>query len=732
MLSDDLKQSIQSSYSQFLTSKGHSARYGQKLMIAEIAKALGSIKCDEDGMRTEDALMTVIEAGTGTGKTVAYSLATIPIAKALGKKLVIATGTVALQEQIVFKDLPEIQRHSGLSFTFALAKGRGRYVCLSKLDNLLQQGQSLQDHLDMFGIEVTVDENNIELYESLLDALGRGDWDGDRDNWPKTIEDTTWRTVTTDHSQCTGRRCANVSQCSFIRAREDIHKVDVIVTNHDLVLSDLALGGGAILPPPNETIYIFDEGHHLPAKTLTHFAQFTRLQSTLRWLDQCKKILDAFAVEVALTKSIKRYLAEIPSAIDRVKTHVASAYPMIEGLAQFEIKDEQEFGYDYRPTYRFPLGRVPDELVQLATEINGGFIYLTSLVAQICDELEEAMEDEFSSIDKHDAESWFPPIGAMRTRAEGNCALWSMYVLGDEGSGGDSTAVPDARWISLVDSGAAVDYEICCSPILAAGVLKERLWEKCFAAVITSATMTALGRFDRFTMHAGMPENTLYHIVPSPFDYPNVATLVVPPMNCEPSDPSAHTDAIINCLPQLIDSNAGTLVLFSSRRQMRNVFDGLTDDLREQILLQGDKPKQEMLKEHQRCIDQDKGSILFGLASFAEGIDLPGKYCTHVIIAKIPFAVPDDPVDATLSEWIEANGRNAFMEIAVPEASIKLVQASGRLLRHESDTGRITLLDRRIVTKRYGKMLLDALPPYKRDVSSKVVGKATDKATIDA
>ncbi len=713
MLTDEIKKTIQESYSKFLDSKGHTARYGQKLMIAEIAKALGNIKPDDEGMRLGDGGVAVIEAGTGTGKTVAYSLAAIPVAKALGKKLVISTGTIALQEQIVFKDLPDILRHSGLAFSFALAKGRGRYICLSKLDSLLQEGLQFQSHLELFGAEVPqLDEKNTALYESLLDSFGRGEWDGDRDNWPQTIEDQTWRTVTTDHAQCTGRRCANISQCSFFKAREDIHKVDVIVTNHDLVLSDLALGGGAILPAPKDTIYIFDEGHHLPDKALNHFAQFSRVQSTARWLDQCKKVLENFTEQVDLTSSLKHYVQQVPAALEEAKTYLSAAYPLIESLAHFDNKDRSDTGYDYRPTFRFELGCVPEPLAGLATEISKCFTRVTVLLEQVSDELEEAMDDEHSSIDKYDAENWFPLMGAMKTRADGNRALWSLYRKND-----DPATVPLARWVTLVDFNGVIDFEVSCSPILAANALQESLWEKCFAAIVTSATMTALGKFERFIMRAGTPEATSYHIVPSPFDYAKAGTLVIPAMKCDPTDAAAHTEALIDYLPEIIDAAEGTLVLFSSRRQMWNVFEALPSELRDIIIIQGDKPKQEMLKEHRQKIDGGGGSVLFGLASFAEGVDLPGRYCTHVIIAKIPFAVPDDPVDATLSDWIEANGRNSFMEIAIPDAAIKLVQASGRLLRNESDSGKITLLDRRVITKRYGKMLLDALPPYKREVA---------------
>jgi len=156
--------------------------------------------------------------------------------------------------------------------------------------------------------------------------------------------------------------------------------------------------------------------------------------------------------------------------------------------------------------------------------------------------------------------------------------------------------------------------------------------------------------------------------------------------------------------------------LFASRRQMRDCYDGAGLDLRDAILLQDHFSKQELLRLHRERIDRGDGSVIFGLASFAEGIDLPGDYCRHVVIAKIPFAVPDDPVEAALAEWVESRGGNAFMEISVPDAAVKLVQACGRLLRSESDSGRVSLLDRRIVTKAYGRRILDSLPPFRREI----------------
>ena len=159
-------------------------------------------------------------------------------------------------------------------------------------------------------------------------------------------------------------------------------------------------------------------------------------------------------------------------------------------------------------------------------------------------------------------------------------------------------------------------------------------------------------------------------------------------------------------------------MLFSSRRQLQAVYDGLEDSLRQSILLQGERSKQYLINQHKEAVDAGTNSVLFGLASFAEGLDLPGNYCHQVIIAKLPFAVPDSPIDEALGEWVESKGGNSFWDIAVPNASLRLLQACGRLLRGESDQGRVTLLDRMILTKSYGKQLLASLPPFEKQLNT--------------
>ncbi len=713
MLSHELKTQIQGAYSRFLEAKSLKPRYGQRLMIAEVARALGAIEVDEEGVRSGDPAVVAVEAGTGTGKTVAYCLATIPLAKLAGKRLVIATATVALQEQIVFKDLPDLARNSGLNFSFALAKGRGRYLCLSKLDLLLQEGAAQGATAQLFeeeGFRIEVDEASQKLFNRMIEKLAGNRWDGDRDAWPEAIEDEQWARLTTDHTQCTGRHCPNFQQCAFYKAREGMTKVDVIVTNHDMVLADLALGGGAILPAPADTLYVFDEGHHLPDKAIGHFAHATRLRSTADWLEQLAKNLTRLLAQHPLPGEFGRLLEGLPEMAREIRTQQQFMQAACEEVGDFRPGEDVE-GRE-RPRHRFPGGVVPEHLRAMGIELKQGFGRLAEQLTRLTERLKEAMDGEGSSgLASHQAEEWYPLFGSLQARALGNWELWSAFTGEDP-----ADSPPTARWLTLVENGSYHDIEVNASPILAAETLRRHLWNTAFGALVTSATLTALGRFDRYRMRAGLPKDAPTAVVPSPFRYAEAGVLHVPDLGADPRRADEHTAAIIRELPALLEGTRGSLVLFASRKQMQEVFDGLERDWRKRVLIQGNLSKQETLSKHKARVDEGEPSVLFGLASFAEGVDLPGAWCEHVVIAKIPFAVPDDPVEAALSEWIEARGGNPFMEIAVPDASLKLIQACGRLLRTEQDSGVVTLLDRRLVTQRYGRTLLDTLPPFRRQI----------------
>lgn len=710
MLNDNIKTTIQNAYSRILESKHLKPRYGQRLMIADIARTLGNIETDNP----EQAHICTLEAGTGTGKTIAYVIAALPIAKAQKKKLIISTATIALQEQILLKDLPDIQKHSGLNFSFTLAKGRKRYVCLHNLHNYIsaREQPDLPLYLPQNSETLLNDKDDINLYGRLYEAWENKSWDGELDSWEDSINFSSWLPLTSDQHQCSGKRCSFYNECVYFKARESVFKVDCIVANHDLVLSDLNMGGGFILPPPDECIYIFDEGHHLPDKAIKHFSFSFHTQSTIKWFDQLNGSLTNFASLAKPPAQIQQIIKIFPEQAKEIVQQIKD----LQGLLnQFNFQESQYSNGNERADeiYRFPFGKVPEQLQGQCQQLQKQFERLYTQLQHINSVLKDSIDGEMTGIKSEVAEQWLPVLAPMQNRAEAAMNLFYAYTAIEP-----PNQPPNARWMKKRHDHDGQDIELSCSPILAANTLGQILWSQCYGAVVTSATIAALGNFNRYILNTGVPG--FFNILPSPFNYRENVEFVVPAMTSEASQYRQHTDEIIALLPHIIDTSKGTLVLFASKKQMNDVeYELLRSDpqWKKLLLTQGQKNKLAIIKEHKKQIDKGHGSVILGLASFAEGIDLPGHYCEHVIIAKLPFAVPNDPVDASLTEWIESQGKNAFMEISVPDAAIKLVQACGRLIRKETDTGKITLLDKRIMTKFYGKKILNALPPYKTSLN---------------
>ncbi len=685
-LTEDLKSEIQESYRAWLGNRGFKPRRGQREMIALIARAL---------THHEDRVC-VVEAGTGTGKTAAYCLAAIPIAQALDKRVVIATATVALQEQVAFRDLPDLERHAGLEFTSTLAKGRGRYICLKRLDDRIAYDASHEAPLF-----APPQAGEVSVYRRFQSSFADGSWDGDLDSWEEGVESATWAPVTNDRAGCTAGRCGYYHQCPFFKARQEASEADVVVANQDLVLADLTLGGGIVLPDPAETIFVLDEAHHLPDKTRSHFTVNARLKASREWLGQLEANMDAMAQRFNRPRALERAVERLAAEGADLGRLLADAEAMLRDLP-FTMRDERTH------VHRFPHGDVPAEVAELAQPLGVAFGTVGRTLGEVQEDLEGVLAGDLEWDNAEHAETWLPAIGQLAARAGAAEALFADY--------GATDARHAARWASRRVFEASDDIDLASAPLDPGGLLSDALWDTCYGAVATSATLCALGTFDRFLDNAGLAADTQAARILSPFDFPRLAAFTVPRMRSAPNDPMAHTEELAALLPELLEQELSALALFTSWRQFNAVADSLPRKLLERCHLQNTASKQQLLEDHRDAVDAGEPSYLFGLASFAEGVDLPGDYCRHVIIAKIPFAVPDDPVDEAVAEWLEAQGRNPFMELMVPDASLRLVQACGRLIRSDKDTGRITLLDRRIVTRRYGEALLRALPPYRLEL----------------
>ena len=681
-------------------------RPAQREMIAAIANAFSRTKNraeGEEAPQREGESIVVIEGPTGVGKSLAYLLAGGIMAQTREKRLIVSSATVALQEQLVNRDLPFLVAQSGLELTFALAKGRGRYLCPYKLYQLTQSN-SQQNLLGFEAPAVLWDSKpkpeELQLLRELADEFTARRFNGDRDTWPERIDDTLWMKVNNDNYGCLKAACPNRPECPFYLARDTLETVDVVVANHDLLMVDISMGGGVILPAPENSFYCIDEAHHLPKKALSQFAAEHSWNQAVWALEKLPTVTDKIA---ALTDK-----AELANLADE------AAAALLESLHewQFHLSEEPELKTteSNESVWLWQDGKIPEALELTVSNTAVAARSLYKHVNGLTDALSAARRDKeqnSAQIDRLSTE-----FGVFRARIEQIAATWDLIsTVPAEGE------EPLAKWITRrIDD--KNDYFFHASPISSASYLANNLWRRAAGAVLTSATLQSLGSFNLILRQTGLhwlPETTTLALQ-SPFDFDAQGELYLPPVHASPKDPAAHTAAIVEWLPKLISAEEaiGTLVLFSSRKQMQEVALRLPESHLPLLLMQGELPKAVLLEKHHQAIADGRASIIFGLDSFAEGLDLPGLACVQVIIAKLPFSMPDNPIEKTQNRWIEQRGGNPFIEITVPEASIKLIQAVGRLIRTESDYGRVTILDNRVKTQNYGRQMLACLPPFKR------------------
>lgn len=665
-------------------------RPAQKIMIAEVAKNFWNAKLPEEGCARDSQNIIAIEAKTGTGKSQSYLIPSILVGRRKAKRVVVSSATVKLQQQLCDTELPRLNDCIEGGITYMIAKGRRRYVCPSRLEK--EAGGASQMSLAAESRGSKTDDRDTQII-TLHKRLQKREWDGERDS--VRVDDALWQDISTDSNGCTGKKCSKYNECPFVEARAKLSKVDVIVVNHDLLLSDLNLGGGMILTEPEETFYVLDEGHHLPDKTLSAFASQYSATSTLRMVE--KMAIDhGRSAPGSLSNAIHenaevlhRYLAD-----------------MSEGL---EMMDSLKKAGDM---LRFPFGVMPDTFSMMGDNIMSSAETLITSLANYYELLEEQAKEGETS-DKQEKE--LMETAVYIDRAQSIHTTWLMLMRQPK-----EHESPIAKWIEVVPSGRDVDYVLSASPVSAAEVLKRAFWDRALGVVVTSATLTALGRFDLFLEQSGLsliPDQVKSISLPTPFDYQRQGKLVVPKMKFSPKDVVGHTAEVIEKLPAYYPDKDGMLVLFTSRKQMTEVRDALPAHLQEMTMMQGDISMSEIIDRHKERIDSGLPNCIFGLASLAEGVDLPSNYCVRVIVVKLPFDVPSDPISKSYSEWLEANDRNPFYEVSLPSASRKLNQWSGRLIRTESDVGEVVCFDNRLSTSKYGKQLIASLPPYQLEIA---------------
>ena len=687
-------------------------RAGQREMAAQVAHTfahahLGKPTEGEDSPHNTAVApsIAVIQAGTGVGKSLAYSAPAIAMALQRGTRVVISTATVALQEQLVNKDLPALAAHLGQPFRYALAKGRGRFVCQLKLERLVGSSDLYPEEADdLFGetlptkpVAQAERQAQQQFYASMAEALAQGRWGGDRDSLDTPPPPEAWGPRAAEGSSCTGRHCPAFQSCSYYERRKELVAAQVIVVNHDLLLSSL---GARLLPELDNCLLVLDEAHHLPATALAQFANSMDL-SRLQWLDK----LTSRALRIGQLLEVEE-IADIPqhsSGLRQAMGQLAQA-----AMAQYgeTLKSpEARFG---PASARIPRGVLPEALLPPLEAVLAHSTGLLDVLRAIAKALRSTIKETPDEAPRLAA--LYAQLGSLAPRLEAVFATTEL-LLHTPAPG----QAPAAKWFTLEMDGEWIALQAHASPILPGSTLRQHLWSQVRGGVLTSATLTSCGSFDFFLREVGLHDlPTLATLeVASPFDYPSQGVLWAHHTQADPKHAGPFTQEMVHTLlHDLASVQTGALVLFTSKEQMRQAVDALPSALRSKVLVQNTMPRFALLNKHREQVEAGQASIIFGMQSFGEGLDLPGALCASLFITKLPFAPPDDPVGEARAEWLRSSGRNPFTDLVVPATAIRLAQWVGRAIRTEHDQAQVYCYDRRLCVTSYGQQIQKSLPDF--------------------
>ncbi|MFM6985909.1 MAG: ATP-dependent DNA helicase DinG [Hydrogenophaga sp.] len=719
---------------------GFRPRPGQRDMAAHIANTLSLVEWPARPDKGEpvpdpapgERAIAVVQAGTGVGKSAAYAATVIPLALAQNRRVLISTATVALQEQLIAKDLPALAAALPQPFAFALAKGRGRYVCRLKLDQLAGGDVAAAD---LFGDAEPEDRQpkgdalerawaeQSRLYTQWGQMLDQGDWDGDRDRLADPPDAARWAPVAAERHTCTARHCPSYNGCSYYQARHRLAQAQVIVVNHDLLLSTLGLHA---LPDPSDCYVVFDEAHHLGAVAQ---GQFTESMDLVHgsWLDKLPRAVADVAGAIAHppgadVATLARELKAAQGELARLAMARLSESPewlaitgQQGGLRPRNGRDGGA-GFDFtvpKATERFEGGQLPadwrETVAQIATRA-------TALLKEF-----EALATQLKTLARDDpgdavrCAQLYSRIGSFAPRVQHMAATAERW-LQDPVAG----QAPLAKWLEAGIQNGLVTLSAHACPLNPGSLLRGQLWNRVRAAVATSASLVTCGSFDHFLHENGLAfdEDVKVREVQSPFDHAQQGRLVVVQTQADPKDVDGYSREMLGLLlDDLRQVRRGALVLFTSKALMKRAQDllerGQHSELRERVLVQGEASRTVLLQRHADRVAAGGVSILFGLQSFGEGLDLPGELCEWVFITKLPFASPSDPVGQARADWLKVQGRDPFSELVVPATGARLLQWTGRALRTETDQAVVVCYDARLLRQSYGRRMLKGLPPYR-------------------
>ncbi|MDX6914351.1 ATP-dependent DNA helicase DinG [Pectobacterium carotovorum] len=665
------------------------SRVPQRQMIAEVAKTLAG----------DYPRHLAIEAPTGVGKTLSYLIPGIAVGRAEDKTLVVSTANVALQDQIYSKDLPLLQKFiPELKFTAAF--GRRRYICPRNLA-MLATDPDAQGDLPLFLDDELMSASKEEKRTCvrLEKALQGHAWDGLRDHYQDSLDDSLWQKLSTDKANCLAHNCHYYRECPFFIARREIEQADVVVTNHALVMA--AMESESVLPPPKNLLLVLDEGHHIPdvARDTLEMSGDIHPAYMMAQLEQLVQLIGQCMAQFTPKSPPRLANSErLTSHCEEIRECVLSFSQMC-GL--FLPHDGQE------TEYRFAMGKMPDEMRELCVRL----FKLTDTLRALA---EYMLNDLSEKTGKHDMVRVYHALLKMSRQQgylESMSKLWRLAAMEK------SSNAPVSKWITREMRDNQPHLHLHCAGIRVCDQLERLLWSKVSHVVVTSATLRSLNSFARLQELSGLgeQEGDTFIALDSPFNHREQGRLVIPKMRYEPlmESEAQHVAEMAQFFRAELkqDKHKGILMLFASQRAMQLFLTQVTD-LRLMLLVQGDKPRYRLVELHRQRVKEGQTSVLIGLQSFAEGLDLKGDLLSQVHIHKIAFPPIDSPVILTEGEWLKSLKRHPFIVQSLPSASFNLIQQVGRLIRSHDCFGEIVIYDRRLLTKGYGAQLLAALPVF--------------------